>query len=86
MRAFLCFINDSVWDAVEIEWTRLEAAKSIWDKVALMVANANSKALNDIVDIGSFWWFSGLICFYLCSFYNSWIFTLISFKALSTLV
>ena len=29
-------------------WTRPEAAKSIWDKAALAVANANSKALNAI--------------------------------------
>ena len=28
MRTFLYFIDDSVWDAVEIGWTRLEAAKS----------------------------------------------------------
>ena len=48
MRAFLCSIDDSVWDTVEIGWTRLEAAKSTWDKAALAVANANSKALNDI--------------------------------------
>ena len=48
MRAFLCSIDDSVWDAVEIGWTRQEAAKSIWDKVAFAVANANSKALNAI--------------------------------------
>ena len=48
MRAFLCSIDDSVWDTVEIGWTRLEAAKSTWDKVALVVANANSKALNAI--------------------------------------
>ena len=48
MRAFLCSINDRVWDAIEIDWTRLEAAKSTWDKVALVVANANSKALNAI--------------------------------------
>ena len=48
MRAFLCSIDDSVWDAVEIGWTRLEAAKSTWDKAALAVANANSKALNAI--------------------------------------
>ena len=46
MRAFLCSIDESVWDAVEIGWTRLEVAKSTWDKVALAVANANSKALN----------------------------------------
>ena len=48
MRAFLCSIDDTVWDAVEIGWTRPEAAKSIWDKAALVVANANSKALNAI--------------------------------------
>ena len=48
MRAFLCFIDDSVWDAVKIGWTRPKAAKSTWDKATLAVANANSKALNAI--------------------------------------
>ena len=48
MRAFLCSINDSVWDAVKIGWTRSEAAKSSWDKAALTAANTNSKALNAI--------------------------------------
>ena len=48
MRAFLCSIDDNVWDAVEVEWTRPEAAKSTWDKVALAATNANSKALNAI--------------------------------------
>ena len=48
MRAFLCSIDDSVWDAVEIGWTRQEAAKSTWDKAAFAAANANSKALNAI--------------------------------------
>ena len=48
MRAFLCSIDDTVWDAVEAGWTRPEAAKSTWDKAALAVANANSKALNAI--------------------------------------
>ena len=48
MRVFLCSINDSVWDAIEIGWTRPEAAKSTWDKVTLTVTNANSKALNAI--------------------------------------
>ena len=48
MRAFLCSIDDTVWDAVEAGWTRPEAAKSTWDKVALAAANANSKALNAI--------------------------------------
>ena len=45
MRAFLCSIDDSVWDVVEIGWTRSKATKSKWDKAALVVANANSKAL-----------------------------------------
>ena len=48
MRAFLCSIDDNVWDAIKIGWTRSEAAKSTWDKAALAVANANSKALNAI--------------------------------------
>ena len=48
MRAFLCSINELVWDAVDIGWTRPEAAKSTWDKAALAASNANSKALNAI--------------------------------------
>ena len=48
MRAFLYSIDDVVWDAVEVGWTKPEATKSTWDKAALAVANANSKALNAI--------------------------------------
>ena len=48
MRAFLCSIDEFVWDTVDVGWTRPEAAKSTWDKAALMVANANSKTLNAI--------------------------------------
>ena len=48
MRALFCSIDDTVWDAVEAGWTRLEATKSTWDKVALAAANANSKTLNAI--------------------------------------
>ena len=48
MRAFLCSIDESVWDAVGVGWTRLKVAKSTWDKAALAAANANSKALNAI--------------------------------------
>ena len=48
MRAFLCSANEAIWDAVDVGWTRLEAAKSTWDKAALAAANANSKALNAI--------------------------------------
>ena len=48
MRAFLCSIDEIVWDVVDIGWTRPEAAKSIWDKAALTASNANSKTLNTI--------------------------------------
>ena len=48
MRTVLCSIDDAVWDVVEVGWTKLEAAKSTWDKAALAAANANSKALNAI--------------------------------------
>ena len=48
MRAFLCSINESVWDAIDIGWTRPEATKFEWDKAALAVVNASSKVLNAI--------------------------------------
>ena len=48
MRAFLCSIDDTGWDAVEVGWTRPEAAKSTWDKAALTATNANSKTFNAI--------------------------------------
>ncbi|XP_065616679.1 uncharacterized protein LOC136062030 [Quercus suber] len=48
MRAFLCLMDETVWDVVDIGWTRPEAAKSTWDKATLAASNANSKALNAI--------------------------------------
>ena len=48
MRAFSCSIDEFVWDAVDIGWTRPKEAKSTWVKAALMTLNANSKALNAI--------------------------------------
>ena len=44
----MCSIDDTVQDAVEVGWTRLEVAKSTWDKALLATANANNKALNAI--------------------------------------
>ena len=48
MRTFLCFIDEAIWDAIEIGWTMPDVAKSTWDKAALATSNANSKALNII--------------------------------------
>ena len=44
----MCSIDKTIWDAVDVGWTRPEAAKSTWNKAALAEANANSKALNAI--------------------------------------
>ena len=48
MRTFLCSIDEAVWDAVEIGWSKPEATKSTWDKATLATSNANSKAFNAI--------------------------------------
>ena len=48
MRAFLCAINESVWDSVQNGYVKPTTAKSEWDKAALALANANSKAINVI--------------------------------------
>ena len=63
MRAFLCSIDESFWDAVDIGCTRPEEAKSTSDKAALAASNANSKAFNAIfffflVSLDEFHWIS----------------------------
>ena len=42
MRAFLCSIDDIIWDVVDIGWTRPKATKSTWDKAAPMASNVNA--------------------------------------------
>ena len=48
MKAFLCAIDESVWDSVENGYVKPTTAKSEWDKAALALANTNSKAINAI--------------------------------------
>ena len=48
MRAFLYAIDESVWDSVKNGYVRPTTPKSEWDKAALALANANSKAINVI--------------------------------------
>ena len=48
MRAFLCAIDESVWDSVENGYVKPTTAKSERGKAALALANANSKAINAI--------------------------------------
>ena len=48
MTAFLCAIDEFVWDSVENGYVKPTTAKSEWDKIALALANVNSKAINAI--------------------------------------
>ena len=48
MHAFLCAINEIVWDSSENCWVRPTTPKAEWDKAALTLVNANSKAINAI--------------------------------------
>ena len=48
MRAFLCAIDESVWDSMENGYVKPITARYEWDKAALALANANSKAINAI--------------------------------------
>ena len=48
MRAFLCAIDESVWDSIENGYVKPMTAKFEWDKAALALANASSKTINAI--------------------------------------
>ena len=41
-------ICETVWDSIKNGWVRPIVAKYEWDKVALTLGNANSKAINTI--------------------------------------
>ena len=46
MRAFLQSLDEKVWQAVEIGWTKPKEASADWDEAKIKAANFNSKALN----------------------------------------
>ena len=46
MRAFLQSLDEKVWQAVEIGWTKPKEASADWDEAKIKVANFNSRALN----------------------------------------
>ena len=48
MHAFLCTIDETIWDSIENGYVRHTTAKPEWDKAAFALANANSKAINSI--------------------------------------
>ena len=48
MRAFLQSLDEKVWQAVEIGWTKLKEAPTNWDDAKIKAANFNSRALNTL--------------------------------------
>ena len=46
MRPFLQFLDQKVWQAVEIGWTKPKEALANWDDAKIKVANFNSRAMN----------------------------------------
>ena len=46
MRAFLQSLDEKVWQAVKIGWTKPKEVLADWDEVKNKVANFNSRALN----------------------------------------
>ena len=46
MRVFLQSLDEKVWQAVEIGWTKPKEAPADWDDAKIKVANFNSRALN----------------------------------------
>ena len=46
MRAFLQSLDEKVWQAVEIGWTKPKEVPADWDESKNKVANFNSRALN----------------------------------------
>ena len=46
MRAFLQFLDEKVWQVVEIGWTKPKEAPTDWDEAKIKAANFNNRALN----------------------------------------
>ena len=46
MRAFLQSLDENVWQAVEIGWTKPKEATFDWNEAKIKAENFNSRALN----------------------------------------
>ena len=51
MRAFLQSLDEKVWQAVEIGWTKPKEAPANWDEAKIKVANFNNRALNALFSV-----------------------------------
>ena len=48
MRAFLQSLDEKVWQAVEIGWTKPKEAPTDWDDAKIKATNFNSRVLNSL--------------------------------------
>ena len=46
MKAFLQSLDENVWQAIEIDWTKPTKALANWDDAKIKAANFNNRALN----------------------------------------
>ena len=51
MRAFLQSVDEKVWQAMEIGWTKPKKAPADRDETKIKAANFNSKALNVLFSV-----------------------------------
>ena len=48
MRAFLQSLDEKVWQAMEIGWTKPKEAPTNWDNAKIKTTNFNSSTLNNL--------------------------------------
>ena len=51
MRVFLQSLDEKVWQAMEIGWTKPKEAPTDWDNAKIKAANFNSRALNVLFSV-----------------------------------
>ena len=51
MRALLQSLDEKVWQAVEIGWTKPKEAPADWDEEKIKATNFNSKTLNALFSV-----------------------------------
>ena len=51
MRAFLQSLDEKVWQAVEIGWTKPKEEPADWDDAKIKATNFNSRALNALFSV-----------------------------------
>ena len=51
MRAFLQLLNEKVWQAMEIGWTKPKEVPANWDNAKIKAANFNSRELNALFSV-----------------------------------